>query len=492
MTPRPRLRHLATTVAMLALAGVLTLVACRPRTDETETAPAPAPAPTATTGFSTNPYCPQGVVLCSALPGEQIQTPPGCSDFDQQCARDFWSWQTFVSLNWPGQVVDGPEGVQVVQPDPNATVGDPGNRVWELWMDPDSVFLPGAAEPQWTPGQALPIPCKEEPTGKALVGRLAKASVSLVEIDPSDFFTPTINQPLIDQSMNFVVFEMRMNQEEVDWVVTNSLYQQETVDGLTQSLTLPSDAIETKAAWRILPVDMPESQKARYFRQLANIVLDPDNVEGGGSEPVCIQRELGLIGLHIRHNGLWSTFEQVDNVTAANGITPTLFNPACTTCTANVPPTDKSGNPITPDDYKWNLTGPSASLYQGFPNVPAQITRAPGQDELIDVPLNTWWQQQVLKGTVWANYMLITTNWIELGVSQPIPALNTSLEPFLPTNTQDPQACIDCHKLAVNKNNAALGQTFLPFRACPEKPQPDQQLPPNCVVGQVDTLATHE
>ncbi|HEX4954683.1 MAG TPA: hypothetical protein VF017_14925 [Thermoanaerobaculia bacterium] len=467
-------------LSTLTLCALLTLAACGPR-------PADSPAP----GFSTNPYCPSGVTLCSALP-EQILTPTGCSTADQQCARDFFSWQTFVSLNWPGKIVNAPEGVQIVEPDPTASAGDRGSRVWELWMDPDSVFLPGAVKPSWQPGQEPPTPCNQPgASGRTLAGRLAKATVSFVDLDPDSFFTATVNQPLIDQAMNFVVFEIRMNQGEVGWVVDNSLYQQETVQALTTSLQLPNAAIEAKAAWRILPAEMPEAQKNRYYRQMAKIVLDGSAVEGGGGAPVCLTRELGLIGLHLRHNGLWGTFEQVDNVKASDGITPTLYNPACTTCATNLPPTDKSGKPIPASDYKWSLTGPSASLYQGFPNVPAQITRAPGQDRFINVPLNHFFQSQVLTGTVWANYMLITTNWIELPpVSQPIPALNTSLEPFLPSVSTLPQACIDCHELAVNGNNAALGQSFLPFRACPQTPKPGQSLPANCLLGRVDTLAS--
>jgi hypothetical protein len=495
-TQAPRLAPIASTILLRALLLALCLAAlgsCKPAAEP----PAePAPEPTMA-GFSTNPYCPTGVVLCSTLPGPQIDVPPGCNQADQQCSRDFWSWQTFVSLNWPGQIVDGPGGTKVVQPDPNQSVGDAGSRVWELWMDPDSVFLPGAPVPAWTPGQGPPSPCgypegaPASPAGKRMVGRLAKASVGLGDLDPDDFFEATVNQPLIDQAMEFVVFEVRMSQTEVGWVVDNGLYQQETVQGLTSSLTLPGDALEAKAAWRILPASMPESQKARYYREQATIVLSPEHVQGGGSQPVCITRELGLVGLHLRHNGLWSTFEQVDNVTPSTGITPTFNNPGCTGCTVNVAPTDKNGNPIPTDDYQWSLKGPSASLYQGFPNVPSQITRAPGQDEFIDGPMNTWFQQSVLGGTVWANYMLITTNWTEFTDSQPIPTLNTSLEPYIPSNSQYPQACIDCHKFAKNANGAEIGMTFMPFRACPKSPQPGQKLPPNCVPGGVTTLAAH-
>jgi hypothetical protein len=144
----------------------------------------PESPPTATpAGFSTNPYCPPGQVLCSTLPGDDILVPPGCLSSDQQCSRDFWSWQGFVSLNWPGRIVNAPEGVQIVEPDTRKTPGDGGRRVWELWMDPDAVFLPKAVKPQWIPGKSPPLPCNPG-EGRALVGRLAKASVAFDHIDP--------------------------------------------------------------------------------------------------------------------------------------------------------------------------------------------------------------------------------------------------------------------------------------------------------------------
>ncbi|MEM1207068.1 MAG: hypothetical protein AAGN66_27790 [Acidobacteriota bacterium] len=473
----------------LATAILLALVGCAEETPSDDAEP-----PDATAGFGNYPYCPDDTILCSNLPANDILLPQGCESFDQQCSRNFYSWQAFVSLNWPGKIINAPEGVQLVEPDPDAGVGDDGNRVWELWMDPDDVFLPGAKRPSWTPGPTTSPYCDATGTAKALAGRSAKASVAF-DLDPDQFFEATIQQPLIDQDLNFTVFEIRMNRQEVGWVIQNGLYVRETVANWpsTDSLTMPSDAIETKASWRIIPDDMPAAQKERYYRQTANIVLDPSHVDGGGTEPVCLTRELGLVGLHIRLNGLWSTFEQVDNVVADGEIQPTYNNPTCGDCATNVPPTDQAGNPIKTSDYKWSTTGPSAALYEGFPNVPAQITRGPGQDQWIDKQMNHWWQTEVLQGTVWQHYMLITTNWLELSTSQPVPALNTTLEPFLPPHRDLPQACIDCHKLAVNGKGASMAETFLVFRACPKTSRSlaGDVLPPNCTPAGVDTLASN-
>ena len=92
----PRAAQIA--AALLTLGALATLTACRPAAEE----PEPTPEPTAAAGFSTNPYCPEGEVLCSSLPTDQILVPPGCTDSDQQCSRNFYSWQSFVSLSWPG------------------------------------------------------------------------------------------------------------------------------------------------------------------------------------------------------------------------------------------------------------------------------------------------------------------------------------------------------------------------------------------------------
>ncbi|MEM9598121.1 MAG: hypothetical protein AAGD06_27915, partial [Acidobacteriota bacterium] len=237
----------------LATAILLALVGCAE-----ETPPDDAEPPDATAGFGNNPYCPDDTILCSNLPANDILLPQGCESFDQQCSRDFYSWQAFVSLNWPGKIINAPEGVQLVEPDPDAGVGDDGNRVWELWMDPDDVFLPGAERPSWTPGPTTSPYCDATGTAKALAGRTAKASVAF-DLDPDQFFEATIQQPLIDQDLNFTVFEIRMNRQEVGWVIQNGLYVRETVANWpsTDSLTMPSDAIETKASWRIIPDDMP-------------------------------------------------------------------------------------------------------------------------------------------------------------------------------------------------------------------------------------------
>ncbi|MEO1088969.1 MAG: hypothetical protein AAFY88_32490, partial [Acidobacteriota bacterium] len=320
------------------------------------------------------------------------------------------------------------------------------------------------------------------------------------DLETDDFFEATVTQPLIDQSMNFVVFEIRMNQSEVAWVVDKGLYKREVVQGWTTSEPppeMPFDSIETKAAWRIIPDDMPEAQKERYYRRKSTIVLSPEHVEGSTStDPVCLERTLGLIGLHINHNGLWSTFEQVDNVKAVDGYGPTLYNADCQDCEVNQPPKHPDGTPVAPAEYKWTQTGASASLYAGFQNVPSQIQRTPNQEEA-NPKLNDFFRNQVLAGTVWQHYHLITTNWVELPpVSQPNPALNTSLEPYLPGNTKFQQACLDCHELAKNANGVAMANTFLVFRACPEQSVDDataSKLPPNCVVQGstpgIDTLA---
>ncbi|MEO1085367.1 MAG: hypothetical protein AAFY88_14100, partial [Acidobacteriota bacterium] len=169
-----RLCHLAGAALLLAL----TLAGCQPAGDDPASETPPAAGGDVAATFGTNPYCPDGTPLCSALPGQTIKTPEGCLESDQQCARDFYSWQGFVSLNWPG-TVDGSS----VQPDPSANPGGPGDRVWEMWMDPNAVFLPNAEKPTWTPEAGPPSVTCASDDARAVIGRTAKASVAFQDLE---------------------------------------------------------------------------------------------------------------------------------------------------------------------------------------------------------------------------------------------------------------------------------------------------------------------
>jgi hypothetical protein len=133
-----------------------------------------------------------------------------------------------------------------------------------------------------------------------------------------------------------------------------------------------------------------------------------------GPNPVTV----GLVGFHIIHktatqpNWVWSTFEQVDNLTRS------FFNPNCpaSTCPPNVqlakkPYTelDSNGKPLNP---------------------PTQVTRLNPVNDPSATALNAVFQK-LLGNSVWANYQLVSTQWSD-GQVFPIPAYlaNTTMETF--------------------------------------------------------------
>ena len=203
------------------------------------------------------------------------------------------------------------------------------------------------------------------------------------------------------------------------------------------------------------------------------IVFNDDNQSPSpGINPVT----LGLVGLHIAHktksqqSWIWSTFEHVDNLKpppgSPFGAKASFNNSGCppATCPPNV---QTAAKPYTELDQN------------GKPiNKPVQVVRInPVGDSNAD-QLNAIFQS-LLKGSVWANYKLITTQWIgELG-TMPKPAFmaNMTLETFIqlpkppsdgpvpyPSPGYNPFApgvasssCMKCHSVATTASGKAKG-----------------------------------
>jgi hypothetical protein len=273
-----------------------------------------------------------------------------------------FAWESFIALNWP--YLSGGTGGQ---PNPDAPVipirnGDPNDPsplvVWESYMVPGDLF-PENPDPNNLPLWQAPDQIDvingtrdlRPPTYSGQNGQVAQ--------DPSaqPFFFPGINQPythanvptgpVVDQKMNYLRYEVTMNQAYFNYVVHNKYFvadeQKEAVENyLAWAYANPTEAppttppttpffqpvpngtesyiptesyaqqglVEVKAAWRVLETDgknpdIPE----RYFRRTMEMALP-----GGGTETKLV----GLVGFHIHrvtpHGHLPSTFEHVDNV----------------------------------------------------------------------------------------------------------------------------------------------------------------------------------
>jgi hypothetical protein len=233
---------------------------------------------------------------------------------------------------------------------------------------------------------------------------------------------------------------------------------------------------------------------------------------------------VGLVGMHIiqknpfyaanknlRAQWIWSTFEHVDNAPlAAAPCDPsrpaacaTLNQPSCGAAqgvssnfsyydaagpaATNVQPTPSAKGP----EFAWSPTQPYGSAYAtqtGSGGTAAyagpQATRC-WQIFRTTAALNAQWQTALNQvGSVFANYMLISTQWganIEPTGPSPVPnnavpqmLSNVTLETYIqnnasPQGSSGPGSCVSCHNFATLVDNKTPSDfSFLPGLAAPD------------------------
>lgn len=443
------MRHLRSLTAALAVLTCILPACDRGGDDE-----AAAVRPTAAVSDTLCADPARAGELCSAIPHEvQVNLPLGYSGLTAtiQPAFDRFSWQSFVALNWPA----GADGA----PLPGPIGSNPGSpRVWETYEDAASVFWPASAAGACDAGG-----------GKLLLQMAKNGHV----IDPDGSFDEAVGGPLVDRNLNFVVFEKKMNPDEVAYVRANDLQNPQVQDTFT-TISFPAGhyadqdslsggqvgAIELKAAWRIL---QPASgdDTTRYYHRPATIYVPAQHSATGGS--MCVSATVGLVGLHIIHKTrnfpqwIWSTFEHVDNAPTCpagsatcgqDGTRYSFYAPQCTSCPLNTPLVLPSGD----STFLWAAAPPYAARYAYDGRYGSQITRTQPVYDFTEA-VNTRWRQ-ALAGTVWANYRLIGSQWLT-GTDSPGTAVNapeilgnSTMESYIPGNS----SCIGCHQDATTVN----------------------------------------
>ena len=131
------------------------------------------------------------------------QTCPGGSC--QPCF-DCYGWQLFLALNWPSK----PSG----EPDPEAYFGRPGSMGkvgWENFASVNDLFGGGTPPPWAELGRSA----------RTVEGTSAVIHQNLVDYRQAD------HNWLTDQDRNLVRYELRVNKDEYDYIVTNKLYNQD-------------------------------------------------------------------------------------------------------------------------------------------------------------------------------------------------------------------------------------------------------------------------
>ncbi|WP_299492729.1 hypothetical protein [uncultured Shewanella sp.] len=341
-----------------------------------------------------NPQCLPVEALTS---GELTECKKENSSISCQEIVDRFAWQLFIALNWPATSNGNPNS--------SAYFGEEGDTspvIWETYKNVEDVFT-----------QAVPSTWATKNKEKVL--EATSATVHLTEILQVD------RNWLTDQSGNLVYYELRINEDEFDYIMDNTLYSQAGIynafTGIDpKGINLPSGeepntvgAIEIKAAWRIVPTDKEAYFKKRYKTSKALV--------GPNDDPHLV----ALVGLHIIKKTpnlpqwTWSTFEHIDNApdvgsTAETAISYNFFS-------HNVAKQDAKAKSVS-DIYKPNYLSPP-DKYATPPTpmtAPVQMLRIDSIDTvdphaagITNTALNLI--KAKYPDSVWLNYQLISSQW---------------------------------------------------------------------------------
>lgn len=376
-----RLRRSLASVVFLGLSACVWMAQAP---NKPATSPPPPPTPSVSGNIPLDVNIPDGVT-----------TPEQARPY-----FDTFSWQSFVALNWPAAAA--PRGAPDQPNNQSVFIGNKSGGqpvVWGTYKEEFELFDQGRNRPTAWNDPAVPInPCggAQLLPGQKVFVRYSKGD-SVVEIDNQAF-----SYPLIDQNLNYAVYEVRFNQSQYEFIrgvdsdqstwlyYVKNLAGKEPIQMPASSPPSTQGAMMLKAAWKVLgPKD-----NANRFYSVSSLVLDPETKK-------CTTQQVGLIGFHIAQKlkdfpqWIWSTFEQVDNVPGQSA-GPYSFN-------------NGTNNPQTIGGYANRPPAMAPQLQPISQRQPVQVTRFnPIPDSTMAI--NASWQK-VLNGTVWQYYQLVMTQW---------------------------------------------------------------------------------
>ena len=326
---------------------------------------------------------------------------------------DYFSWQSFVALNWPASMDDRGVAIDPDNPDAFRAVNQSGDNsslvVWNTYLEGFELMPPdGSAPPAWNSKGPSYSPRDATSDGRLVFAMTTKGGLM-------DEINEAFGGPLIDQNRNYVRYDVRINQIEYDQIRNNKWYDQDTLEKAIEDkvaadkkagiktpegVQFDNNAIELKGAWRILT---DEDDVSRFYA-----------VEGWvqNDEKTYVLETMGLVGLHIMQKTenfpqwIWSTFEHVDNLSGDN--------PSFNNGTAH-PSTGDRGYNCEP-----LLLSEDATTFPPIDDPrrdPVQVTRVdpipttPNKPKGYSTAALNKKYQKLLEGTVWANYELVGTQW---------------------------------------------------------------------------------
>lgn len=345
-----------------------------------------------------------------------------------QRAADIFSWQQFVSLNWPAKTD------RRGQPDRSEKISKGGPRVWETWKEADEVYLLKGIRPAgWNEPELQPQQCE----AAKVLNRSQKIDDELDADLQAAGATGTLPATLTDQHGNLVRYEIRMNQILFDYIVKNQLYNGD-IQAAADRIAFPEGAMLIKASWR----EISDADAPRYLTVKACVCDQMDHKLVN-----CRIRKMGLVGLHIMHKtpsapqSIWSTFEHVDNLRSPSGH-PSFYNPSCQSCTPN-----QQTPPGVPNQVTRLIPIPSTN--------PVCSDRTAAVDNVQE--MNRLMQGALAgESSVLQYYELVGTQWPVRSWQKKAPRPTTvfTVKPALLANTtmetfiQESSSCMGCHSTA--------------------------------------------
>jgi len=364
-------------------------------------------------------------ILSSGMPCQERVSTVGLEGVgleNLQRGFDFYSWRTFIAMNSPA------DGTPIEKSQPEQRT---------RWEDMDSfkqlldVMLPAKMQPPKWPTDRAGMEAERDRLIPAECAVLHKQMPDrmVVKMIEESFNEPFKTGPLIDQQGRYAIFDILMNRQMFNYILEHHLYSKDGQDSAANSGLLvdfpvgqnAKDATPTqkavvadlgafmlKVSWKILGPDEP---KPETFHQVKALVLMPPG-DPKAKRP-CLPETLGLIGFHAVHKTasrpqwIWTSFEHVKNVPDKDEVAAkkldgpyNFFNVNCKG--------DCAEENATPPRQFWQ---PDPALQLKFKDAKfkSQIVR---ETPLTDAAknMNTIFHS-MLKGTVWENYMLLSTQW---------------------------------------------------------------------------------
>jgi hypothetical protein len=318
----------------------------------------------------------------------------------RQRGFDFYSWLTFIALNSPAD-----PKIRIDQSKPNTKTKWEDRNHFKQLLD---VMLLNGDPPDWAK-KSPPPGCESE--------FKPESDMMGIEMINETYDQPFKTGPLIDQQGNYALFDILMNKDMFDYIMKHRLYskaEQKSKENSELKIDFPAGenpkdgkpgrvgGIIIKVSWKILD---SEQEKPRYHTVDAVISMPPHDPN---TKPRCLRKTLGLVGFHVMHKTvnrlqwIWTSFEHVDNVPEQSEIRKKkswTFYKVCTppACPQINQPPPRPWHPVEALGLKFNGTFRS------------QIVRTTPLTE--DTKNMNRQFQKILKGTVWENYMLLSTQW---------------------------------------------------------------------------------